>query len=86
MLMITCVKVCALYKNFSTFLYLGLNAHGYLLEKFSIEVCLNYCLLNDKKTAQIVWSQDLVHEEPFGYRVAHHGYLLTSCPGHFKLK
>ena len=22
-----------------------------------------------------------MHEEPFGYRVAHHGYLLTSRPG-----
>ena len=23
-----------------------------------------------------------MHEKPFGNRVAHHGYLLTSCPGH----
>ena len=22
-----------------------------------------------------------MHEESFGYRVTHHGYLLTSCPG-----
>ena len=21
-----------------------------------------------------------MHEEPFGYRLAHHGYLLRSCP------
>ena len=23
-----------------------------------------------------------MHKEPFGYRVAHHGYPLMSCPGH----
>ena len=23
-----------------------------------------------------------MHEKPFGYRIAHQGYLLTSCPGH----
>ena len=22
-----------------------------------------------------------MHKEPFGYQVAHYGYLLTSCPG-----
>ena len=22
-----------------------------------------------------------MHEEPFGYRIAHHKYFLTSCPG-----
>ena len=26
-----------------------------------------------------------MHEEPYGYRVAHHVYLLTSCPGHLVL-
>ena len=25
-------------------------------------------------------------EEPFGYRVEHHEYFLTSCPGHISLK
>ena len=43
-----------------------------------------YSLLNDKKNAQIIWSKDLVSKRSFGYRVAHHGYLLTSCPGHSK--
>ena len=37
-----------------------------------------------KKNAQKVWSEDLVLEEPFGYRVAHHGYLKRS--GHFYKK
>ena len=36
--------------------------------------------LNDNKDAQYIRSKDLVHEESFGYRVAHHGYLLKSCP------
>ena len=27
-----------------------------------------YCLLNDKKYAQKVWSKDLVYKKPFGYR------------------
>ena len=40
-----------------------------------------YSLMNDKKDAQNTWAWDLVHEEPFGYRVAHQGYILTSCPG-----
>ena len=35
-----------------------------------------------EKDSQKIWSKDLLHEEPFGYRDAHHGYLLTSCPGH----
>ena len=39
-----------------------------------------YSLLSDKKKAQNIWSMDLVHKEPFGYRVADHGYLLKSCP------
>ena len=26
-----------------------------------------------------------MHEEPYGYRVAHHGYLLMYCPGHVNL-
>ena len=26
-----------------------------------------YCLLNDKKYAQKVWSKDLVYKKPFGY-------------------
>ena len=42
---------------------------------------IKYSLLKNKKDAQNISSLDLVHEEPFGYRVAHHGYLLTSCPG-----
>ena len=28
-----------------------------------------------------IWSQDLMHEEPFGYQVAHYEYNLKSCPG-----
>ena len=36
-------------------------------------------LLNDEKYAQNIWSW--VHEEPSGYRVTHHGYLLTCCQG-----
>ena len=30
-----------------------------------------YCLLNDKKNAQNVWSKDLVYKKPFSYRVIH---------------
>ena len=37
--------------------------------------------MNDKKDAQNIWFKDLVHEEPFGYRVAD---LLMSCPGSFR--
>ena len=33
-----------------------------------------------KKDAQNIWSKDVVHEEPFGYRIAHQAYLLTLCP------
>ena len=33
-----------------------------------------------QKHAQNIWSLKLVHKKPFGCRVAHHGYLLTSCP------
>ena len=40
-----------------------------------------YSLMNDKKDAQNIWFKDLVHEEPFGYRVAD---LLMSCPGSFR--
>ena len=36
-----------------------------------------YGLLNGN--ARIIWSYDLLHEKPFGYRVENHGYLLTSC-------
>ena len=32
-----------------------------------------------KKDAQKIWNSDKVHEEPLRYRVAHHGYLLSSC-------
>ena len=39
---------------------------------------IKYSLLKNKKDAQNIWSWDLMHEEPFGYRVAHHGYLLMS--------
>ena len=38
-------------------------------------------IVERQKSAQNIWSLDLVHEEPFSYRVAHHGYLLKSCPG-----
>ena len=48
---------------------------------------LYYNLLNDKRKAlNFFLSQDLVQEEPFGNRVAHHGYLLTSCPGYFMVQ
>ena len=42
-----------------------------------------YCLLNDQKYAQKVWSKDLVYKKPFGYRVIHQNSL-TSCPGRIK--
>ena len=48
---------------------------------FEFIVCLLYSLLNEKNTAPNVLFWELVHEELFSYRVAHHGYLLTSCPG-----
>ena len=35
-----------------------------------------------KMSAQNIWSQDLAHKIPFGYRVAQHlNSFLTSCPG-----
>ena len=27
-----------------------------------------------------------MYEEPFGYKDAHYGYLLTTCPGLYKIK
>ena len=40
-----------------------------------------FSLLSHRKKAQNNWSKDLVHDEPFGYQIVHHGYNLTSCPG-----
>ena len=37
--------------------------------------------MNDKKDAKNIWSKDLVNKDHFGYRVAHHRYLLTYYPG-----
>ena len=37
--------------------------------------------IEQQKSAQKIWSYDLVKKEPFGYRVAYSGYFLTSCPG-----
>ena len=37
-----------------------------------------FILLNNKKDAHIIWFEDLVHEEAFSYRVAHHVYRLMS--------
>ena len=42
-----------------------------------------YSLLNDKKnTLKIFGPGTWWTKKPFGYRVAHHGYILMSCPGH----
>ena len=49
---------------------------GWILGSFSINRSLN-----EKKYAQNIWSQDLIHKEPSGYRAVHHGYFLMSCPG-----
>ena len=42
-----------------------------------------YSLLNNKKEAlKIFGRRTWCAKKSFGYRVAHHGYLLTSFPGH----
>ena len=41
---------------------------------------LVYIVYWTTKNAQKVWSKDLVHEKPFGYRVVDQNSL-TSCPG-----
>ena len=51
---------------------------------FNSNHTLNYSLFNDKKTLNF-HVLDLVHEYSLGYRVAHHGYLLTSCLGQIYL-
>ena len=42
-----------------------------------------YSLLNDKNTLKIFGPRTWCTKKSFGYRVAHHGYLLTSCPGQY---
>ena len=39
-----------------------------------------FSLLNDKKSSKYL-VLNLVHEQPYGYQVAHHVYLLIYCPG-----
>ena len=39
---------------------------------------LYVCLLNDKKVLKMFDPRTLSTEKSFGYRVAHHGYLLKS--------
>ena len=41
-----------------------------------------YSLLNDKEVLKIFGHITWCTKKQFSYRVAHHGYLLTSCPGH----
>ena len=44
-----------------------------------------YCLLNDKKYVQKVWSKNLVYKKPFGYRVIHWNTILhIKLPQHKK--
>ena len=38
----------------------------------------NTQFIERQKYAQNIWSWNLVHEDPYGYRVVHHGYILTS--------
>ena len=43
-----------------------------------------FSLLNDKKSSKYL-VLNLVHEQPYGYQVAHHVYLLIYCPGRVNL-
>ena len=39
-------------------------------------------LSNKIKTLKVFSPRTWCTKKPFGYLVPHHGYLLTSCPGH----
>ena len=57
-----------------------MNAVFYAIKLFYIYFT---SLLNDKKKAiKLFGPRTWCTKKPFGYQVAHHGYLLTSCPGH----
>ena len=36
-----------------------------------------------KKTLKIFGPRTWCEKKPFGHRIAHHGYLLMSCPGQY---